>query len=99
MASHGKKFPDFNLMKAFRLVEPKRTLSGPKNGEGFVFLKFINFAILGALLLAASAVLNFYFSLRGKNKRTSKILGNISPTLRRDENFLCFCFKKIVATN
>ena len=94
MASHGKKFPDFNLMKAFRLVEPKRTLSGPKNGEGFVFLKFINFAILGALLLAASTVLSSYFSLRGKNKRTSKILGNVSPTLRRDGKFPMFLLQE-----
>ena len=60
MAPYG-----MNLMKAFRLDEPKKTLSTPRKRERFCFSNiFIKFAIQGAVLLTASAVLSFYFLLR-----------------------------------
>ena len=83
MAPYG-----INLMKAFRLDEPKRTLSRQKNGKYFVFLTFIKFSIQGAVILTASAVLSFYFSLRSN----SKIIGKFDSTLLQTVYILLVCF-------
>ena len=83
MAPYG-----INLMKAFRLDEPKRTLSRQKNGKYFVFLTFIKFSIQGAVFLTASAVLSFYFSLRSN----SKIIGKFDSTLLQTVYILLVCF-------
>ena len=77
----------------------KRTLSTSKKREIIFFLLFIKFSIRSAVLLTVYIVLSFYFSLRGKNIRTSKFLTTSPQPYAEKKKSRCFCFKKIVATN
>ena len=86
-AMQEMKHQGFDFERHLYLEED--TFNAKKNGKDF-FPTFIKFAIQSAVLLTVSAVLSFYFSLRVKNVRTSKILGNISPTLHREEKVPMF---------
>ena len=70
-----------------------------KKREIIFFLLFIKFSIRSAVLLTVYIVLSFYFSLRGKNIRTSKFLTTSPQPYAEKKKSRCFCFKKIVATN
>ena len=70
-----------------------------KKREIIFFLIFIKFSIRSAVLLTVYIDLSFYFSLRGKNIRTSKLLTTSPQPYAEKKKSRCFCFKKIVATN